>query len=315
MSFDLLAALQAQEPIYPIRFSADSYINVLVVGAGGTGARVALDLARIAYDAKRSGIKVRVGLCDGDKVERKNVGRQLFVPADIGRNKAEVIAEIANADYGIGMVAYPFWFDMTMFVIPNGKAKKVNNPTNRKSYTWEYSLQRNKHFGFASGDINLIVGCVDETQTKKLPARWHIAQVCHNYQNVWWLDCGNDLRDGQVSLGNSGTEASINTMMGIATNVPSPAIQMPDIIKPSAEPKPDESCADLTARREQGLMVNSMIATVASQYLYKIVIERALDTFYTYADTGTMEMTSKRVTQSAISEFGVPFKDTSPTIG
>ncbi|NMC71230.1 MAG: tRNA threonylcarbamoyladenosine dehydratase [Myxococcales bacterium] len=67
-------------------FGAIRSARVVVAGLGGVGAHAALALAR-------SGVGVLV-LCDFDKVTVSSLNRSpLFEPADVGRSKAEVLAE------------------------------------------------------------------------------------------------------------------------------------------------------------------------------------------------------------------------------
>ena len=44
---------------------------------------------------------MRILVCDGDVVEEKNLIRQNFVEQDVGRNKAQVLAERYSAAFGI----------------------------------------------------------------------------------------------------------------------------------------------------------------------------------------------------------------------
>jgi molybdopterin/thiamine biosynthesis adenylyltransferase len=60
-------------------------INVFVIGVGGVGSWTAEKLAKMAF--------VDLTLIDGDKLEEKNLDRQLFGPEDIGKNKAKAFAD------------------------------------------------------------------------------------------------------------------------------------------------------------------------------------------------------------------------------
>jgi hypothetical protein len=60
--------------------------DIIVIGAGGTGARVCALLPRLV----RAGDRIVV--MDGDEVEERNLLRQHFTPSDVGANKAEVCA-------------------------------------------------------------------------------------------------------------------------------------------------------------------------------------------------------------------------------
>ena len=66
--------------------------RIAIVGCGGTGSQVARSVARMLYDMQQSRQQTpRLLLIDPDTVEMKNVGRQLFTPADVGQFKAQVL--------------------------------------------------------------------------------------------------------------------------------------------------------------------------------------------------------------------------------
>lgn len=64
------------------------FVRVLVIGAGGTGARVIPPLVKLLPPGRSC-----VALCDDDHVEPRNLLRQDFYQEDVGCYKAEVIAE------------------------------------------------------------------------------------------------------------------------------------------------------------------------------------------------------------------------------
>lgn len=69
-----------------------------MLGAGGTGGHIAPHLYRLLYALERP---VRFIICDGDIVEEKNLVRQNFTPADLGENKARVLAERYSSVFGM----------------------------------------------------------------------------------------------------------------------------------------------------------------------------------------------------------------------
>ena len=71
-------------------FSKSRPVKIVLVGTGGTGGYIVPQLYRLLYALDRP---IRVILCDGDLVEEKNLGRQNFIEADLGKNKAMVLAE------------------------------------------------------------------------------------------------------------------------------------------------------------------------------------------------------------------------------
>lgn len=74
--------------------------NIIVVGAGGTGGNFLINLGRFLYSLSAEE-SYKLTLIDGDSVERKNLTRQPFLEEDIGRNKAEVFAEILNDTFNV----------------------------------------------------------------------------------------------------------------------------------------------------------------------------------------------------------------------
>ncbi len=93
-----------------ISYSPNKLIGtVLIFGLGGTGARVASLICQqlMSEEATRH---ARVVLIDGDTVEAKNCKRQLFLPEEIGLNKAEVIADRYRQAFGSNVIAVPSFF-------------------------------------------------------------------------------------------------------------------------------------------------------------------------------------------------------------
>lgn len=76
--------------------------TTLIIGAGGTGGQLIPSLARLlAYHPNAdSGVII----ADGDEFEDHNQQRQICGPAQVGRNKAEVMAEFCR-DIGLTTVA------------------------------------------------------------------------------------------------------------------------------------------------------------------------------------------------------------------
>ena len=81
-----------------MKFSATRPVKIVMLGAGGTGGHIAPHLYRLLYALDRP---VRFIICDGDIVEQKNLVRQNFIPADLGENKAQVLAERYSTVFGM----------------------------------------------------------------------------------------------------------------------------------------------------------------------------------------------------------------------
>ena len=81
-----------------MKYSKKAPVKIVVLGAGGTGGYVIPHLYRLGYASEHP---TRIIVCDGDVTEQKNLIRQNFVEQDIGRNKAQVLAERYAAAFGI----------------------------------------------------------------------------------------------------------------------------------------------------------------------------------------------------------------------
>lgn len=65
--------------------------RVLVVGCGGVGSWIVLQLAALGV--------LRIGIVDDDVVDMSNLNRSLFRASDIGQPKAEAVSRIVQRDY------------------------------------------------------------------------------------------------------------------------------------------------------------------------------------------------------------------------
>ena len=84
--------------------------QIIVVGCGGIGGNYVKELGRFLY--KNNHIKrCKIIIVDGDLVEESNISRQPFLPEDIGRNKAEVMAEILTNTFHIECGFFPGFID------------------------------------------------------------------------------------------------------------------------------------------------------------------------------------------------------------
>lgn len=86
--------------------------QVVIFGVGGTGGRLVplvTQLLATQHFTKRA----KVILMDGDIVEEKNCKRQLFIPSEVGKNKANVMAARYKRAFGSNTVAVPHFFPLT----------------------------------------------------------------------------------------------------------------------------------------------------------------------------------------------------------
>ncbi len=234
-----------------IAFDAPDFKKIVIVGLGGTGAQVARSVCRTLYDMRRNNLQLKdVVFIDPDRVEAKNVGRQMFTSADRGKYKAEVLAGRFSAALGIEIEAFCEPLDAYRHLQPQ----------------YRYSQA-------------LIIGAVDNEA-----ARAEIADA-----GMLWLDCGNDRHSGQVILGNHYKPLSDTffNMLGGATKVgtlPAASVLFPDLLEPAPEPDPTLSCAELIAIGEQHLLINDHIGIVAAEYVHRLLHRMPIYSFMTYVN-------------------------------
>jgi len=157
---------------YPV--NADLF-NIVVVGIGGTGSRVAMEMAKLLYHAREKNVGVRLTLIDPDIVEKKNVGRQQFSPAEIGMNKAVAKARSIGAWLGIEVHALP------------STVEDAGIPLIRSGYAWSNS----RDFDGDGRVENIVIGCLDDQNGNA--GRRSIAKAVGNSRlDPIWIDAGND---------------------------------------------------------------------------------------------------------------------------
>lgn len=249
-------------------------VHLALVGCGGTGSWLAPAVARIGrLLGERFSKQVTITFIDPDQVEEKNVYRQNFCQAEIGRNKAETLAYRFGLAWGLEIHALAEAFS-------------------------------NKR-GWREHNLLVLIGCVDNA-----PARRDIWKTVKAVRDrVWWLDCGNERNSGQVLLGCGAKLAeNIASLPGRCAWLPAPAVQHPDLLEgmPNVEIGPGGmSCADIALADSQGLAINQRMAAEAADYLVRMLITRDLRKYATYIDLESGVCRSKYITDAAIKEWRV----------
>ena len=243
--------------------------KITIVGLGGTGTGVARIVGRIAYDIQRSrGRAPEIVLIDPDKVEEKNVGRQLFAPCDIGRYKAEVASKRLN--YALGLATK--WI-----------------PT---------EVDASRHFGRYGSDI--VVSCVDNHLARReINKVSGILIASGNHNNAGQVTIGNSNDSGQVKD---------NLDRENVRYLPKEGLLFPGLLEaePEAEPKPPAenlSCAELVATGEQDLLVNDWMATITGQYIYKLLHRQPIYSFLTYINADGINVRSLPISRAEIEVY------------
>ena len=146
-----------------MRFPVSCPIHIVMIGCGGTGGHIAPHLYRLLYAVFRPSTVI---LCDGDLVEKKNLVRQNFVSCDLGRNKAEVLAERYSAAFGMECRYVP------RYIETEDELRDLLRPAHADA-------------------LVILIGAVDNNRN----------DVFCKAKNLIYIDSGNGLANGQVVCG------------------------------------------------------------------------------------------------------------------
>lgn len=267
--------------VMPVEYST---LRFIVVGAGGTGSFVVPAIARLVYELKQQQNKfAEMLIVDPDVVENGNIPRSNFCFAEVGRYKAQTLAERVSTAWGIE----------TSFSCERFDAEK-----HLKSSTSDYR------------SLTIIVGCVDNYLARREMHR--VLDEVRSYgdaSRVWWIDGGNGKASGQVLLGSTTKRLKPEqyfTGTSICRALPSPSLQHPDLLEPERfEAKNDASCPERVRLGEQGLNVNQRVAIEIAEMLSALLLTRTLKRFAVYFDLESGSTRSAYCAPSAVSGTGM----------
>jgi len=252
--------------------------KIIVVGCGGTGGRIIPNIAQhisnhnneIESNIRNTEYikhKMELILIDMDTVEHKNLKRQNFFSFDIGKGKAEVMAERYSALFG---------FDIEYF--------------NNRFDECGFKTGKNLHGG---SDANYIIfDCTDNLNARKSIEDNGINRGC-----ITIISCGNEDTFGQVlvssesrvSYSQSATpeseigtiistiNADLNCDFSIKPKYKTPCL--PSLLNLYLNFKDTEvlSCTDMTLQNDQSMPINMLVAQIAYNVFYDIVSGKPLN--------------------------------------
>lgn len=146
-------------------FLNNNSIDIVQVGAGGTGSALVPHIARLM-----SQDRINYTLVDGDRVASHNINRQNFIKSDIGLYKSEVLAKRYSNAFGVSISAIPRYLDEDL-----GKSLELCNK-------------------------DIIIGCVDNNKTRVIIA--DSISEANRYNVPVYIDSGNELNGGQCFIQN-----------------------------------------------------------------------------------------------------------------
>jgi PRTRC genetic system ThiF family protein len=228
-------------------------IVVNLIGAGGTGSQVLTALARMnqaLIALNHPGLFVR--LFDNDKVERANLGRQLFATAELKKYKAVVLIERVNLFFGTNWKAVPQLYDKLLF---------SNNA--------------------ALVQAGLTISCVDTVK-----ARMEIAEILKTLNKnsghgrnkpLYCMDFGNSRFTGQVILSTIGkvTQPQMKKYQTVE-QLPMVTDEFKELLLASESTDNTPSCSLAEALAKQDLFINSSLANLGASLLWQLFREGML---------------------------------------
>lgn len=245
-----------------MKYPKTAPVKVIIIGAGGTGGYVIPHLYRISFAAERS---MRILVCDGDVVEEKNLIRQNFVEQDIGRNKAQVLAERYSAAFGIECEYIPH------FVESEEELFQLTVP----------DFFQDRWRGIPETQRVILLGCVDNNNSRKLCHAVFVRQ-----KDLIYIDSGNGEHTGQVVCG--------VRQNGRTTYKPVCSLY-PDMLKNEDKFPSELSCAERAVSAPQSVTANLTAATAVVSFLYDLLICGELKTRYVTFSSRQINMRAEMV--------------------
>ncbi len=262
---------------------------IVQIGTGGTGGYV---VQQVAQMLSIFNIPAKYVLADYDVVEEKNLKNQLYIQKDIGKRKAEVLAQRYRAAYQIDIASYTNSYIEDIKTIEN--------------------LFKTDYLGVHAYNVTylpIIISCVDNNYSRK---------IFHDYfqqaeGNLLYLDVGNESvtlpeqkdkpkgewtdeeTENYQSSGYTGQVVAGLKLAGKVITQPVASL-FPDILEDNDEIAPSQlSCTDLLASDPQRLITNRYAAMTVSTYLNEIFSEGTLSNHITFFHALRMYMRTEPI--------------------
>lgn len=213
-------------------------ITITVAGAGGSGSMFLQHLARVVYAYQvLTNRRVVVTVCDADKVDSANVGRQAFGTNEVGFSKADIMVSRINRFYGFQWLAIP----------ENLKFKSKDNDN------------------YAKFSSNFLITAVDNIASRReIQKFFNQARLIKNnpeYYPHFWINMGNTKTTGIVMVASH--ELGWPDIFTYENNF--------------APEDNEPSCTLAMALNKQDLFINSQCALVAAKWLWECLTQKEID--------------------------------------
>ena len=223
-----------------MKFSENRPVKIVMLGAGGTGGHIAPHLYRLLYALERP---VRFILCDGDIVEEKNLVRQNFTPADLGENKAKVLAERYSSVFGMETEYVPEFIESGERLLSMLRARTF--PTGPY---WHSQTVK---------ELVILIGAVDNNKSRKL-----CNEVFYKLDDLIYIDSGNGMYTGQIVCGIRSGGRTFYRPVGAV---------FPEVLQDTDKFPTELSCAEASVSAPQSIAANITAATAVVDMIYNIL--------------------------------------------
>lgn len=251
---------------------ASRRVNIVLVGAGGTGSRMLENLMNLhrAMVALGHPQGLDVVLVDDDRVSPANVGRQAFYACDIGSYKALTLINRANMAMG-GQVTW---------------TAKVGRVTAESKFD----------------DADLVIGAVDNRSARLAIMR---ALESRYYGDpAYWLDMGNSQSSGQVVLGQV---PICRRKTDDIWRLPHIGEMYPELIDSKLDKLEDDvpSCSLAEALEKQSLFINPAVSLFASNLLWQLFTKGEIEHHGAFVNLEHMTVMPLAIDHDVWARFGV----------
>lgn len=254
--------------------------NIFVIGGGGTGSRLMPMLVQFIRSITRGQTALgwlenpTIWVVDDDVVETKNLLRQNFIQNDVGKPKAQVLAERYGRAYGVDVIP------LVMRVDNNNSLHNAVNETLQAKGQLNHSNREGGRNSVTVMKNAIVISCVDSSAARRAILNTFVVESQGAGVGPLFIDAGNEDSFGQVNFFNAailyhremydGLSESHKLPKFIGSTVDIDALPMDvQYYRDLVDTESTASCADLN----QTLAINAMMATtimgVVQNYYYR----------------------------------------------
>jgi len=221
-------------------------VEVILIGAGGTGSQVLTALARMNHTLNTlAHAGLRVTLWDDDTVSPANLGRQLFADCELGLHKAVALINRCNRFFGTDWKAVTQKFEAA----PNGDKRAQNTAA-------------------------VYITCVDTVASRfEIAGMLAALNTEKQYRNTpkYWMDFGNSRASGQLILSTIGTiKQPVTKKFETIATLPFVTEEFGALLRQSESGDNTPSCSLAEALEKQDLFINSTLAQMGGSLLWSL---------------------------------------------